>query len=154
MVLRLTGKKKRQTGDDTVGSSHRNQVWLFPLKPLASSSRHHRLQQTGGTLASLKRFVLSNPLKKKKKIKSITHQMLLWQHGSYNTKAICTLPFGVFFLLFVLKAISTLINRPAQRVQGSWGRARLQEHFPVFTPTCKLHNKRLQHFLPRQESAG
>lgn len=42
--------------------------------------------------------------------------------------------FGVFFLLFVLKAISTLINRPAQCVQGSRGRARLQDHFPVFTP--------------------
>lgn len=85
---------------------------------------------------------------------------MLWQHGRYNTIAICTLTLFLYFqsqkkkTLFVLEAISTSINRPEQCVQGNRGRARLQEH--VFTPTSKLHNKRLQHFLPRwsQESTG
>lgn len=55
-------------------------------------------------------------------------------HGSYNTNAI-----RLFFLLSkvkkknpVLKAISTLINRPEQCVQGNGGTARLQEQ--VFSP--------------------
>lgn len=52
--------------------------------------------------------------------------------------------------LFVLKAISASINRPEQCVQGNRGRARLQEH--VFTPTSKLHNKRLQHFFAKVEA--
>lgn len=83
---------------------------------------------------------------------------MLWHHGSYNTIAIYTLPFFCFLSFafpkrkkqnktktpFVLKSISTSINRLEQCVQGNRGRARLQEL--VFTPTSKLHNKRLQHF--------
>lgn len=139
--MEVTSKRRAtQTSQEVVGLPWGTFLALSPSTVKVTLSSFEEIKALWSS-NSLKRF------KKKKKNHPSNNAVTAPKHfASFFCFCFCISKVEKKKPLFVLKTISTSINRPEHCVHVIRGRARLQEHFPVSAPTCKLHNKTLQHF--------